>query len=125
MKNLSVLVVDDSLIAIKKMTQYLNQLDHRVVRIATTGIEALSAYDDAMPDLVTMDITMPDMDGIEASRVLLERHPQAMIIIASSHRQAILEQDALALGVKAFISKPFEKHDLETVIDQVFTTAAS
>ena len=124
MKNLSVLVVDDSLIAIKKMTQYLNQLDHRVVRIATTGVEALSAYEDALPDLVTMDITMPDMDGIEASRIILERHPNAIIIIASSHRQALLEQDALAMGVKAFISKPFEKNDLETVINQVFNAVS-
>jgi two-component system chemotaxis response regulator CheY len=124
MKNLSVLVVDDSLIAIKKMTQYLNQLDHRVVRIATTGVEALSAYEDALPDLVTMDITMPDMDGIEASRIILERHPNAIIVIASSHRQALLEQDALAMGVKAFISKPFEKNDLETVINQVFNAVS-
>jgi two-component system chemotaxis response regulator CheY len=62
MTYLQTLVVDDSLIAVRKLTSMLNLIGHKVVMTASTGREALAAYESYKPDLVTMDITMPDMD---------------------------------------------------------------
>ena len=75
MNHLKVLVVDDSLVAAQLVKQALESLGHTVVSIARSGQEALGAYEKCQPDLVTMDITMPGVSGIEAAAQLLANHP--------------------------------------------------
>lgn len=116
MEFLKVLVVDDSLITVKKLTSMLSLLGHDVVSTAATGQEALTAYEACKPDLVTMDITMPDMDGIQATRLIRERFPDALIVMVTSHGQEKMVLDALQAGAKGYVLKPFRQEKLAEVI---------
>lgn len=117
MTYLQVLVVDDSLITVKKLSSMLTALGHKVVRTAATGVEALAAYEAYKPDLVTMDITMPDMDGIEATQRIRARFPEALIIMVTSHGQEKMVLDALKAGAKGYVLKPFKEDKLREVIE--------
>jgi two-component system chemotaxis response regulator CheY len=117
MTYLQILVVDDSLITVKKLSSMLTTLGHRVVRTAGTGQEALVAYEAYKPDLVTMDITMPDMDGIEATRQIRAKFPDALIIMVTSHGQEKMVLDALKAGAKGYVLKPFREDKLKDVIE--------
>jgi len=116
MESLNVLVVDDSLVTRKKLTVILNELGHKVVQTASSGREALPAYESCKPDLVTMDITMPDMDGIEATRSIIERFPNALIIMVTSHGQEHMVLDSLKAGAMGYVLKPFHQDKLREVI---------
>lgn len=117
MEFLRILVVDDSLITVKKLSSMLSLLGHKVVMTAGTGKEALAAYEECNPDLVTMDITMPDMDGIEATRLIRERFPDALIVMVTSHGQEKMVLDALQAGAKGYVLKPFRQDKLHEVIE--------
>lgn len=117
MTYLQILVVDDSLITVKKLSSMLTALGHKVVRTAASGVEALTAYEAYKPDLVTMDITMPDMDGIEATRRIREKYPEALIVMVTSHGQEKMVLDALKAGAKGYVLKPFRQDKLQEVIE--------
>lgn len=117
MTYLQILVVDDSLITVKKLSGMLTALGHKVVRTAASGVEALAAYEAYKPDLVTMDITMPDMDGIEATRRIRAQHPDALIVMVTSHGQEKMVLDALKAGAKGYVLKPFRQDKLQEVIE--------
>jgi two-component system chemotaxis response regulator CheY len=119
MKSLKVMVVDDSLLSQKKLISIIEDLGHEVVTIAGTGAKALDAYGEFLPDLVTMDITMPDMDGIEATRWILSRYPDARIVMVTSHAQKAMVLEALDAGAKGYIIKPFQSDKLREAIERV------
>ena len=79
-----IMIVDDSIVTRSEIEQLLAGTDFDVIGQCRSGEEALEAYEREKPDIVTMDIIMPGIDGIETSRRLLERHPDARIIIISS-----------------------------------------
>lgn len=115
MSELQIMVVDDSTLMIKKLEALINTLGHKVVRSATSGEEAIIAYRDCKPDLVTMDITMPDMDGIEATRRILTEFPSARIIMVTSHGQEGMIREAIKAGALGYVMKPinpdrFQEH---------------
>lgn len=124
MKTLKVLIVDDSLITVKKLTVMLEVLGHRVVATADTGTEALTAYRDSKPDLVTMDITMPDMDGVEATRHIVKEFPHALIIMVTSHGQEKMVIDALDAGARGYVLKPVRQERLADMIAKVVSRLA-
>jgi two-component system chemotaxis response regulator CheY len=76
-------------------------------------------YPGVNPDVVTMDITMPDMDGIEATRRILSRAPQALIVIVTSHGQEQMVMDAIEAGAKGYILKPVKKEKLAETLETV------
>lgn len=117
MKYLQILVVDDSLITVKKLSSMLSLLGHKVIMTAGTGKEALAAYESCNPDMVTMDITMPDMDGIEATKLIRARFPNALIIMVTSHGQEKMVLEALKAGAKGYLLKPFQQDKLQEVIE--------
>lgn len=84
---LNILVVDDSLIMRRNITKMIESLGHRVVGEAKDGLEAMALYAKQKPDLVTMDITMPEMDGITAVKELKKIDKNAKIIMVTSHGQ--------------------------------------
>ena len=119
MRSLRILVVDDSGLTVKKMAKLLEELGHEVVAVASTGQQAVDVYAQAAPDVTTMDITMPDMDGIEATRRILAVHPGACIVIVTSHGQEQMVMDAIEAGAKGYILKPVKQEKLAETLETV------
>ena len=118
---LNVLVVDDSMIMRKKITNVLGNLGHQVVASKASGLEAIEyCSDNKVPDFVTMDITMPDMDGIEATKILCKKYPEIKIVMVTSHGQENLVRDAIKNGAKGYILKPVTQDKIEEIISKVF-----
>ena len=119
MKSLRILVVDDSGLTVKKMAKLLEELGHQVVAMASTGQQAVDVYAQAAPDVTTMDITMPDLNGIEATRRILAEHPAACIVIVTSHGQEQMVMDAIEAGAKGYILKPVKQEKLAETLETV------
>ena len=117
---LKVLIVDDSLIIRKKISKILENLGHEVLADATNGQEAIESYSKYKPDLVTMDITMPDMDGITAVKEIIKVDSEAKIIIITSHGQEDMVIKSIQSGAVGYILKPITDEKLAQVIGEVF-----
>ena len=118
MEHLNVMIADDSSLATKQLREIIELLGHVVVFSAKTGYEALKNYEVYHPDIVTMDITMPDMDGIEATKRIIERFPDAVIIMVTAHGQEKMVVDALAEGARGYVLKPIRMASLKSSIDK-------
>ncbi len=118
MDALRVLVVDDSPIITRKICMMMDLIGYQVIRTAATGREAIIAYKECRPDVVTMDITMPDMDGIEATRLIRKAFPEANIVMVTSHGQEKMVLDALKAGAKGYVLKPFQQQKIFEVIEK-------
>ncbi|MBF0230758.1 MAG: response regulator [Desulfamplus sp.] len=117
--SLNFMVVDDSGITTKKMAKVLEELGHKVIGVARTGREAIERYVEVNPDMVTMDITMPDMNGIEATRNICREYKDAMIIMVTSHGQEQMVVDAIKAGALGYVIKPFKPETLKASIDRI------
>ena len=114
---LRVLVVDDNPIITRKICMMMDQIGYRVVMTAADGKEAIAAYRECRPDVVTMDITMPVLDGIEATRIIKRAYPDANIVMVTSHGQEKMVLDALKAGAKGYVLKPFQPQKVFEVIE--------
>lgn len=103
-----VLIVDDAVFMRMKLKDILEKDGYEVVAEAQNGIEAIEKYKQEMPDIVTLDITMPEMDGIEALKRIKEIDPAAKVIMCSAMGQQSMVMDAIQEGALDFIVKPFE-----------------
>lgn len=108
-----VLVVDDTEFMRKSLKMILEKEDYEVVGEAENGEQAVALYNALKPDLVTMDITMPVMNGIDATKAIISSDPRASIIVISALGQETYIKNAIVSGAKNFIVKPFKP---ETVI---------
>lgn len=115
----TILVVDDSKMSRSMLRQILEEVGYSVIAEAANGEEAVKAYKEHKPDMVTLDITMPIMDGIDALKQLLEINPdvKAVMITAAGQQSKLIE--ALKIGAKKFITKPFEKEEIIANISEV------
>lgn len=104
MKN--IMIVDDSVFMRNLIKKILRDNNHRVVAEAKNGIQALKKYSDCNPDIVLLDITMPDMNGLETLKEILRIDPKANIIMLSSLGTNYHVTDSLKIGAKDFIVKP-------------------
>ncbi|MBM7650146.1 two-component system chemotaxis response regulator CheY [Bacillus ectoiniformans] len=104
-----VLVVDDAKFMRMTLSDMLGNLKHEVVGEAENGEEAVERYRQLKPDVVTMDITMPGMNGIEASSKILSEFPDAKIIVCSAMGQQKMVMEAIEAGAKDFVVKPFDE----------------
>ena len=104
----SVLVCDDAIFMRTMITDILTQAGYDVIGEAETGAQAVEKYRQLKPDLVTMDIVMPDMGGIEAVREICKDSPQAKILMCSAMGQQALVVEAIQAGAKDFVVKPFQ-----------------
>ena len=111
-----VLVVDDAAFMRKMVTDALTKGGHEVVGEAGNGVEALSQYRDLKPDLMTLDITMPEKDGITTLKELIEVDPGAKVVMCSALGQESKVLESIKLGAKDFVVKPFQS---DRVIDAV------
>ncbi|HEY5576161.1 MAG TPA: response regulator [Clostridiaceae bacterium] len=103
-----VLIVDDAAFMRMMIKDILEKNGYDVVAEANNGIKAVEMYKREKPDVVTMDITMPDMDGIEAVKAIREFDPAAKIIMCSAMGQQSMVMDAIRAGAKDFVVKPFQ-----------------
>lgn len=117
---LKVLVVDDSLIIRKKLTKIIEKLGHEVVYGAKNGQEGIDFFKSKKPDLVTMDITMPDMDGITAVEHIMKEESQAKIIMVTSHGQEDMVIKSIQAGAVGYMLKPITEDKLAVAIGEVF-----
>jgi two-component system chemotaxis response regulator CheY len=115
-RGLKVLVVDDSPTTTELLKTMLKKLGHEVVGMVRTGSEALAAYQKLKPDVVTMDIVMPDMDGIEATKRILAHHAPAIIVMVTSIDRMTMVVKALAAGARGYVAQPIEESELGEVI---------
>lgn len=111
-----VLVVDDSAFMRMMLKTIITGKGYSVVGEAQDGIEAIEKYKELKPEIVTMDITMPRMDGITAIKEIMAMDPNARIIVCSAMGQKALVIEALRVGAKDFIVKPF---DADRVIEAI------
>lgn len=101
------------------LRKILENNGHQIIDEAANGKEGVLSYKENNPDLVTMDITMPEMEGIEAVKNILTYDANAKVIMCSAMGQQSLVIEAIEAGAKDFIVKPFNKNRIEEAIDKV------
>ncbi|NEU29734.1 response regulator [bacterium LRH843] len=115
----SVLVVDDAAFMRMMIKDILSKNGFEVVGEAANGLEAVEKYKELNPDLVTMDITMPEMDGIQALKEIKKMDAGAKVIMCSAMGQQAMVIDAIQSGAKDFIVKPFQADRVLEAIKKV------
>ncbi|MBP2077668.1 MULTISPECIES: response regulator [Oceanobacillus] len=103
-----ILIVDDAAFMRMMIKDILTKNGYEIVGEAQDGAQAVEKYKELTPDLVTMDITMPEMDGITALKEIKKVNPDAKIIMCSAMGQQAMVIDAIQAGAKDFIVKPFQ-----------------
>lgn len=112
----TVMIVDDSMFMRHMLRGILTANGHQVVAEAQNGAQSIEMYGTHRPDIVTMDITMPVMSGLDALRELMHHFPDATVIMVSAMGQQSLVMESIRLGAKGFIVKPIQKG---TVLQEV------
>jgi two-component system, chemotaxis family, chemotaxis protein CheY len=115
----TVLVCDDALFMRTMVKDILTQAGFTVVGEAENGQQAVELFKKLKPDLVTMDIIMPEMGGIEAVKKIMEADPQARILMCSAMGQQALVLEAIQAGAKDFVVKPFQPSRVLEAVQRV------
>ncbi|MBM7603206.1 two-component system chemotaxis response regulator CheY [Metabacillus crassostreae] len=114
-----ILIVDDAKFMRMTLSNILIKANHEVVGEAENGLQAVELFEKEKPDLVTMDITMPEQNGIEALREIKSQYPDAKIIMCSAMGQQKMVVEAIESGAKDFIVKPFDENRVIEAITRV------
>ncbi|NUL81739.1 MAG: response regulator [Armatimonadetes bacterium] len=116
MGTVRVVVAEDEQLTRELLVEQLKQLNHIVVGEATTGAEAVQVTVEKEPDLVILDIQMPEMTGIEAAKSIMESRPTALLFLTGHAEEELVEQ-AVELGAFGYLLKPFRKQELGPAIE--------
>lgn len=119
----TVLICDDALFMRTMVRDILVKAGFEVVGEAETGTQAVEKYKELKPALVTMDIVMPDMGGIDAVREITKEHPDARIVMCSAMGQQALVVEAIQAGAKGFVLKPFQPSRVIEAVNRVLQAA--
>lgn len=114
-----ILIVDDSAVMRRNLRLIFEGAGHEVVCEATNGKEAFQAYQKHKPDLVTMDISMPDVDGVEGVKMIIKDYPDANIVMITAFSQKSMVYEAIKSGAKSYIVKPINLSNVKEVVDEV------
>jgi len=115
-----VMIVDDAAFTRNMLKAIISKIELiEVVGEAANGVEAISLYKKLNPDLVTMDLVMPEKGGIEATEEILKIDPKALIVVVSALGQEALVLEAAKKGAKDFIQKPFKTEQILEVMDRI------
>ena len=115
----TVLVCDDAVFMRTMLADILTQAGFAVIGQAKTGAEAVEKYRELRPDLVTMDIVMPDMGGIEAVKQIMQEYPDSRILMCSAMGQQSLVIEAIQAGARDFVVKPFQPSRVLEAVQRV------
>jgi len=114
-----VLIVDDAAFMRISIKNMLTKNGYEVVGEAENGAIGVDMYKDLKPDIVTMDITMPEMSGLEALKEITKQDPQAKIVMVSAMGQEAMVREAIVSGAKGFIVKPFKEEGIIAAIKKL------
>ncbi|WP_010095305.1 response regulator [Ornithinibacillus scapharcae] len=116
-----VLITDDAAFMRMQLKDIISKLGHEVVGEADNGATAVQLADELKPDLITMDITMPEMNGVDATRSIRGTNPDVKIIVCSAMGQQSMVVDAIQAGANDFVVKPFNAERIKESIDRVLS----
>ncbi len=114
-----ILIVDDAKFMRMTLSNILIKANHEVVGEGENGLEAVTLFEKEQPDLVTLDITMPEKNGIQALKEIKEKYPDAKIIMCSAMGQQKMVVEAIEAGAKDFIVKPFDENRVLEAVGRV------
>jgi two-component system, NarL family, response regulator DegU len=121
MKTIKIVTADDHPLFLKGLRDTLvEEADFEVVDLAITGLQALEKLEKWQPDVATLDLDMPILNGIEVSKIILEKYPNIKIILLSMHKDADIIRAAMALGIHGYVFKDDAVNDLVSAVRTVF-----
>ena len=120
MENIRVMIVDDSTFSIAVLKRMLQKDGLEIVGTALNVKEAIQKAQELKPDLITMDMTLPDGDGIECSKEILKHLKDTKIIAVSAMMDEEIIQRARKVGIKGYLQKPVDQTDLDAAIERLF-----
>jgi two-component system, chemotaxis family, chemotaxis protein CheY len=116
-----IMVVDDAAFMRKMLTDTLAGGGHEIVGEAATGVEAVDKYRELRPEVTTLDITMPEKDGLDALREILALDPSARVVMCSALGQESKVLEAIKSGAKDFVVKPFQAERVLAAVGKALT----
>lgn len=114
-----ILIADDSMFMRMSLKTLIEGSGHTVVAEAINGKDAYEKYSEYKPDLVTMDITMPESDGLEGLSLIMKKFPDAKVIMITAMGSENMVVKAIELGAKNFIVKPYKKEKIVEILEAV------
>lgn len=117
--NKRLLIVDDSSVMRRTIEKNLQEYDLEIIGEASNGVEAIEIVKDEMPDVITLDITMPEMDGIACLEEIMKIHPEAKVMIITALSDKLTGLTALDKGARGFMFKPVNSQDLARAFDKL------
>jgi len=114
-----ILMVDDSKTSRRILRGILEENGHVIIGEAVNGVEAIEMFKSLHPDITTMDITMPVMDGLTALKEIMEYDPNAKVVMVTAAGQKTKMIDAIKYGASEFLTKPFEAAQIIEIINKV------
>jgi len=114
-----VLIVDDAAFMRISIKNMLTKNGYEVVGEAENGLIGVELYKELQPDIVTMDITMPEMSGLDALKEITKLDPQAKVVMVSAMGQEAMVREAIVSGAKGFIVKPFKEDGIIAAIKKL------
>ncbi|MDD2619214.1 MAG: response regulator [Syntrophomonadaceae bacterium] len=116
--NRSIMIVDDQK-GVRRLLEELFKREGWEVHAASDGVEAISKLDQYLPDILLIDMKMPNMNGLEASQIILQKHKNLPIIMMTAYGEMEVVKQALDAGVKRCITKPFDIIVLRDIVMQI------
>jgi two-component system chemotaxis response regulator CheY len=119
------LIVDDSNIIRSKIARSLAQFNVKIVGLVANGRDAVARFEAVHPDIVTMDLTMPEMDGLECIRAIARIDPKVRILVVSALADKATAIRALKEGAQGFLCKPFSEDELTEAMSELIGEATT
>ena len=120
---MKMLIVDDSTVMQRKIQRSITLEQVTDFLTASNGVEAVEVFKRELPELVTMDLTMPEMDGVECVQHLVAIKPDVMILVISSLSDKATTIQAMKNGAKGFLTKPFDDEQINAVLEELIEEA--
>lgn len=114
---LKLMIVDDSALIRRRIARDIDKKKFKLVAIATNGEEAITLFNVHKPDLVTMDLTMPMLDGIECIKRLIDLNSNIQILVVSALSDQATGMEALEKGANGFLIKPFSEQQISSALE--------